>query len=320
MHFLMKLLRKNKQLIQSIILIGKGKCLKDIKPILSAAATNEKIGALIESDTAGMIARFGSVELDALLKYERFVSLGHIGWFWERVKCGILPYTKSSFFKLNNNAGVYPINRATLDSFYSEMLSAMPKVDLFASWVPGEVRFSKELSNSAVCELGSIEPYYHSNPWSAQLEGKRVLVIHPFTETIKRQYENKRKFLFPNSQVLPEFELLCLEAVQSIAGNQPAHKDWLTALQWMTDEAMKLDFDVAIIGCGAYGFPLSARLKSAGKKVIHLGGATQILFGIKGKRWDNHPYVSKLYNEYWCYPSENERPKNLNNIEDGCYW
>ena len=32
---------------------------------------------------------------------------------------------------------------------------------------------------------------------------------------------------------------------------------------------------------------VSARLKKAGKKTIHLGGSTQILFGIKGKRWDS---------------------------------
>ena len=55
------------------------------------------------------------------------------------------------------------------------------------------------------------------------------------------------------------------------------------ALNYMFDEAMKKNFDVAIIGCGAYGFPLAAKLKQAGKIVIHLGGATQLLFGIIGR-------------------------------------
>ena len=45
---------------------------------------------------------------------------------------------------------------------------------------------------------------------------------------------------------------------------------------------MKFDFDVALIGCGAYGFPLAAKLKTAGKQAIHLGGVLQALFGIKG--------------------------------------
>ena len=87
----------------------------------------------------------------------------------------------------------------------------------------------------------------------------------------------------------------------------------------MYNEALKIDFDVAIIGCGAYGFPLAAKLKRAGKITIHLGGAVQILFGIKGSRWDNGE-VSKFYNEYWVRPDDKDKPQNANNVENGCYW
>ena len=65
----------------------------------------------------------------------------------------------------------------------------------------------------------------------------------------------------------------------------------------MYEQSLKTSFDVAIIGCGAYGMPLGAMLKDAGKTVIHLGGVTQILFGIKGKRWDENK-TSELYNQY----------------------
>lgn len=47
--------------------------------------------------------------------------------------------------------------------------------------------------------------------------------------------------------------------------------------------AMKINFDTAIIGCGAYGMPLAAQIKNAGRQAIHLGGAVQLLFGIKGE-------------------------------------
>ena len=88
----------------------------------------------------------------------------------------------------------------------------------------------------------------------------------------------------------------------------------------MYEEAMKQEFDVAIIGCGAYGFVLAAMLKRAGKQAIHMGGATQLLFGIKGKRWDEMPQVSKWYNDAWVRPDENEQPKQKNLVEEGCYW
>ena len=88
----------------------------------------------------------------------------------------------------------------------------------------------------------------------------------------------------------------------------------------MFEQAMKTDFEVAIIGCGAYGFPLAAKIKSSGRSAVHMGGAVQLLFGIKGKRWDTHPVIGKMYNEYWVRPDDSERPKGLEAVEGGCYW
>lgn len=68
--------------------------------------------------------------------------------------------------------------------------------------------------------------------------------------------------------------------MQTIADSRDERfSDWFEALEHMYSEAMKEDFDVAIIGCGAYGFPLAAKIKKAGKIGIHLGGAAQLLFG-----------------------------------------
>ena len=66
-------------------------------------------------------------------------------------------------------------------------------------------------------------------------------------------------------------------------------KDRFEALDYMYKEALKIDFDIAVIGCGAYGICLASMLKNAGKQAFHLGGITQLWFGIKGKRWDNIP-------------------------------
>jgi hypothetical protein len=88
----------------------------------------------------------------------------------------------------------------------------------------------------------------------------------------------------------------------------------------MKYEIDKLDFDIAIIGCGAYGFPLAAYVKQIGKKAIHLGGAVQYLFGIKSKAFDNNNKLNYLSNEYWVYPNANEVIKNSNLVEGGRYW
>ena len=148
-----------------------------------------------------------------------------------------------------------------------------------------------------------------------------MLVIHPFKDTILSQYE-KREKLFENPEIFPELaDLRVVKAVQTIAGNRDERfGDWFEALDWMYTEAMKADFDVSIIGCGAYGFPLAAKLKEAGKQAIHMGGATQLLFGIKGGRWDTHPVISKLYNEHWVRPAASETPNSIQRVEGGCYW
>jgi len=83
---------------------------------------------------------------------------------------------------------------------------------------------------------------------------------------------------------------------------------------------VQTEYDVLIAGCGAMGLFLAKKAKDLGKVGIHLGGATQILFGIKGKRWDNHSIISGYYNEHWVRPSGSEIPKRCNMVEQGCYW
>ena len=165
------------------------------------------------------------------------------------------------------------------------------------------------------------------------VEQRKVLVVHPFVDTIRSQYQ-KRELLFSNPDVLPEFELKTLKAVQTIAGTKSEFASWFDALKYMEDEIDKIDFDIAIIGCGAYGLPLAAHVKRIGKQAVHIAGGTQLLFGILGKRWTEqyqgfwhyrpgidislnyHP----LFNEYWVSPSRHEKPKGSEKVEGGCYW
>ena len=120
--------------------------------------------------------------------------------------------------------------------------------------------------------------------------------------------------------MLPEFDLKTVRAVQSIAGTDCGFASWFDALDAMYEQAMATDFDVALLGCGAYGFPLAARLKMAGKTALHMGGVTQMLFGIKGRRWDDDPAASRLYNRYWIRPDPTEVPPGSAEVENGCYW
>src|SRR5262249_39981872 len=153
------------------------------------------------------------------------------------------------------------------------------------------------------------------DPWSTALAGRTVLVIHPFEASVRRQYE-KRELLFEDPRILPAFTLKTLKAVQSIGENPSDFETWFDALNWMCDRVREIEFDVALIGAGAYGLPLAAHVNRLGKKAVHLGGATQVMFGIRGKRWDQWPEYQKLYNQHWTRPLPEETPAAIR-IYDG---
>jgi hypothetical protein len=125
--------------------------------------------------------------------------------------------------------------------------------------------------------------------------------------------------------MLPEFELRTLRAVQSIAGERTDFATWFDALHWMEQQMDAVDYDVCLVGCGAYGFPLAAHAKRTGHKAVHLGGSLQLLFGIRGQRWESPQYndeydYSRLMNEHWVRPAADERPRDAEQVEGACYW
>ena len=269
---------------------------------------SDSIKLLITGADPAMICRLGTGEL---------FSISH----YRRVAQGKEQFRADKYDGLDKIAGFFPVNENMIRRFYERMVRDLQVVDILGSWLKEERVFRKELQTARKCPLADLEPYFHVYPWSSGLRGKKVLVVHPFEATIKRQYE-RRKSLFSNEEVLPEFDLVTFKAVQSLgsAHGRARFRDWFEALAWMENGIAKLDFDVALIGCGAYGLPLAAFVKRLGKRAVHLGGATQILFGIKGRRWEDIPQVARLFNKNWVRPSEEEKPDNFQEIEGGSYW
>ena len=173
------------------------------------------------------------------------------------------------------------------------------------------------LENIILGNIRELEPWFFNNPWTKALEGKKILVIHPFENTIQSQYLN-RDNIYKDKNIVPKFELKTIKAVQSIADENAEFTNWFEALDFMKQRINTIDFDVAILGCGAYGFPLASYIKDIGKQAIHLGGVTQLLFGIKGKRWEDWNHYTSLRGNGWVYADE--KPKGFEKIEGGCYW
>ena len=284
--------------------------------------SNSLIYNTLNNDAPCMIARFGSNELSCMCNYlgvkfpdkyknfNSYIKSQSPQWWWQ----------KSILLQLNEVAGFFPVHLNLVEQFCELMFDVVKDVDILGSWLKEESFVEDRMPNVQRVMLEDLEPFFVTNPWTRVLENKKVLVVHPFVDTIEQQYQNRNK-LFDNN-LLPNFELLTIKAVQSYAKQDTQFENWFYALDYMKNEISKKDFDICIIGCGAYGFPLASYVKRLGKKSIHLAGVTQLLFGIKGKRWENYivyPYKN-LYNEYWVRPSENERPVNASLVEGATYW
>lgn len=292
----------------------------------SLDATNRLIYKTLVSEDPCMIARFGSYELYTVINYlyvsgqKKISVLDYIkgkGWEWW--------WNKHTLENMTNNAGFWPASEENACKYAELCLADSHQADILGSYTGNEYMIIDYLKNATFVPFFNLEPFFCDEPWTKALRGKKVLVVHPFTDTITRQYANNRNKIFSNSQLLPEFDLKTFRAVQSLGGNEQ-FRDWFQALEYMKDGVDQIDYDIAILGCGAYGFNLAAHIKRMGKKAVHLGGVTQLLFGIKGSRWEKsnqewykHGNYPDLMNEYWCRPDEIEQTIALKKVENACY-
>lgn len=288
-------------------------CKRDIQ---SEETVADILGQKLEEGKPFAAGRIGLFELAAMRMYE----------FNKKDKYALV------MDNIYNCAGFFP-NDITLGyKFLKLMEDALSNIDILGC-------------NRNLCENYFID-YYMSedsivapsfdiyentkleSPWSPHLAGKKVLVITPFSKSVELQYQ-KRKELFPGQEILPEFELQTYQSLLTVGELKDARfPTWFEALDFMKEEILMRDFDVALLGCGAYGFPLASMIKQAGKQAIHMGGVLQILFGIMGRRWDgSQPWmkgnmradIAKYYNESWIYPIE-EMPSEAKKVEYGPYW
>lgn len=278
------------------------------KHVLTDGEFSSSLQAAFSQTHPVLAARFGANELACLRDFD----------FDRRSK------QETILANMHQNAGFFPPTAEYGYRFAELMKESIPCMDYAGIWPqPFESYYLKHYGKKNVnyTWLRCLNPWSCAeNPWTKALAGKKILVIHPFAESIEAQYR-KRAEIWKGTEILPEFRLETLKAVQTSAGEQDSRfHDWFEALDWMKNEALNQDFDIALIGCGAYGMPLAAELRKAGKSAVHLGGATQILFGIMGRRWENNKELKPFINDSWIRPLPSETPKGSDLVENSCYW
>jgi len=231
-------------------------------------------------------------------------------------------YSRLTLNQAHCNAGIFPLGKESLDEVANTIYSSLQLIDLLGIWnSPYQYKLVGQLSSPPkICDLSALEPWWSVEPWSRMLSGKRVLVVHPFVETIESQHSMSNHIHPDSPSLLPRFDLICVRPPQTLGHDREGFRSWNDALSQLIERVSMVPFDVALIGCGAYGLPLGAAIKQMGKPAVHLGGALQLLFGIRGRRWEAMPQYLPLMNDAWVRPSSAETPPLAGSVDGGCYW
>jgi len=277
----------------------------------------------LEKKQGALIGRNGTIELETLL-FRLFGSAPN------------QPYPSSLSRRLELHAGIWPSDKKNIDNWIFQMLEAIRLCDvLVAGWyeplkAPEEKLLLTTNTLAPRIPLRSLEPYYvpPEERWTNVLAGQRVAVVSSFTKTMEKQIE-KRELIWPvaTESLLPgNVEWVFVQTgyvpalAQGIAEWPSDISSWDVAVSSIVKQVVESQASIAIIGCGGLGMVIGCELKKRGIVAIVLGGATQVLFGIKGNRWSNHSVISQLWNDTWVYPNASETPGGASFIEGSCYW
>lgn len=270
-------------------------------------------GEMLRNKKPFAAGKIGTAELLAFEYFDRYIRLPWPPfWSWQRPAQRLL-----------NNAGFFPLERKKFSQWNTIFRDAIQQVDYLCAWQEDsflaayeQALIKKEAPTSCPIEytkiVGGALPTISSVRW---------LVVSPFVKTMKQQLPRLaaiHRMPSINEASWRQIEKTCQFVrcpFQSHLETSP-FSSWEDGLDKLAAEVATKEFDVALIGAGAWSLPLGRRIKQIGKSAIHLGGELQLLFGIQGKRWE---YLS-IYNSAWVNSDPEETPKDKNRVEDGCYW
>tara|TARA_E500000331_G_scaffold138338_2_gene135046 strand:+ start:1213 stop:2085 length:873 start_codon:yes stop_codon:yes gene_type:complete len=274
----------------------------------------------------------GFLKIQELLKNNEPIFIGRLSCFENRFVCNYILSNRLNDHSLtaamSNNAGIYMTNDESKKKYCEQYFEAVKDSTIITGsrlTTYGLVNKLKKCIYNWKC----LEPFYFmslpeydiNNIWG----NKRFLIISSQSNTMKQQINNGNIHkVFPKI-IFSEYNLnnmIFIRPPITFAGNHN-NIEWDENFNKLKEEIEKVkdQFDIALVSCGGYGLITTHFIhKELNRSSIYVGGALQVLFGIKGHRWDNNNNISCHYNEYWTRPVEEDIPKNCKAVEGGCYW
>ena len=235
---------------------------------------------------------------------------------------------------MKNNAGILLSNNDSILKYSEMYLKAFENSELFCGWeiygdyirhISDSHGFMKQLHATKKMAWSfalDIFHYIYDTPWTQALQGKRILIISSFEESIREKIAIRSQ-IYDGVDLFPDCEFVFLKPPMTQA-DEPS-REFDVEFAEFTDklDSMWGDYDIALVSCGGYGNLVCNHIYEIHlKSAIYIGGVLQMYFGIVGARWfAERPDVVRLFmNEHWSRPKPSERPKGCEKVEKGCYW
>lgn len=276
----------------------------------------------------------------AILSSSRGFLIGRVGNVEAMACIEILVKHRKPSTQLGTNAGVFcnaSSCQATWDHFASSYVEATLASDMLQV-VPSQCDTTATFGLKIALPVAPMAFYWGGEmaSWLELLQEfarlrTPLLIATPFATSVWRNLGRLDK-------IHPMHDLSGLDVVdvlrvpQTFTWADPAKMlggatDWQSTLRQLKRDSTWRRLPsgtVVLLGCGAYGMPLALHAKRYRNfSSMYVGGSLQLLFGIRGARWDTRKTTNDYINSEWTRPLPSELPGNQTSrmiVDQASYW
>jgi hypothetical protein len=237
---------------------------------------------------------------------------------------------------MKNNAGVQITSRESCKKYAEAYFNAFENCDIYSGWdknrgdnVYGGIidsqnyiqdKYPNKIKVWAESCLDVFNYINYDKVWTEALEGKRILVISSFIESIREKEPIFNKIY--NKDIFINNTFIYIKP-PSLSGDSPSEEWDIELKKFCTElDSIKDQYDVALVSCGGLGNLVCDHIYNSGKSAIYVGGVLSVWFGVYNRRMlEEKSSMLRMYlNKNWSRPKISERPLGWDKVEKGCYW
>jgi hypothetical protein len=215
---------------------------------------------------------------------------------------------------MKNNAGIKLTNINSIMKYSQMYMKSFDNCDAYTCWDPQDEGYKgivkshdyirKKYDSKLPLWAFSLDIFHYIKtlPWTHALQGKRVLIISAFEESIKEKIPIRKEIY--GVDLFPDCEIITIKPPQTQGAENAEEFDIELEKFFVKLDILKDTYDVALVSSGGYGNLICSYIYNSGKSAIYVGCVLQMYFGILGNHWlKERPDIVRLYlNKYWSRP------------------